>query len=476
MQPQEDSAVMRKNAQRKEKSPGQHERESSHGKSPSLGAVTKMTSSRTTGQGGFSAEGLTRERRFLDRPRIPAHLERLIEAYIEKKTGKLWDDPVVLSRMRAAILAQKREYWKESKKRRISYQTGYQVFAYLAYQLPVFFVQFQHLLFELARQELIGPDLRVFDAGTGPGVVPLAVIDFLKRTGEGSAILFGVDASEENSEAYRFLVPAYAGGDLRIQVESPLCADLRTLSPDQVPEDIDLLVFSNVLNEVRDITPTEKAELLTRYAASLAEHGTIAVIEPADLTNATSLRRITMAATDTGPLGVYAPCAFLWGERCTPDSCWSFIEHPSVQSTRLMRALAQDPEPYRYLNTDIKFSYAVLRKDGLTRCRYRVYPGAPFLRLSKLPLRVNHRVNVVGVVMSGDIGDPKHLVMKFCDGTMGTPVYVVMPRYQRSRATSHLLAAMYGDVLELRQVLVRYNDRYRAYNLLITGASQVLVP
>lgn len=421
----------------------------------------------------FSEGGLTRERRFLDRPRVPANLERLIEAYIEKKTGKRWNDPVVLSRIRAAVIAQKRDYWREGEKRKISYHTGYQVLGYLAYQLPVFFVQFQHLLLELAREGLIRPALRVFDAGTGPGVVPLAVIDFLQRVEGNSATIFGLDASEEHCEAYRFLVPASAGRDPHIHVEPPLCADLRTVSRDRLPGDIDLLVFSNVLNEIREKTPRERAELLITYAGFLADQGTIAVIEPADLSNATALRQTTMAATEHGPLGVYAPCTFLWGERCVPTSCWSFIEHPAVQPTRLMRALAEDPEPYRYLNTDIKFSYALLRKDGLTRCRFKVRPNAPFLRMSKLPFHVDHRVNVVGAVMSGDIGDPQHLVMKFCDGTTATPVYVVMPRYHRGRGTSPLLKATYGDILELRQVLVRYHDRYGAYNLLITRASQV---
>lgn len=455
----------------------------SHGQAKSPGekrrvekVVHAVTSPQSITGRRFHAEGLSRERRFLDRPRIPAHLERLIEAYIEKKTGKRWDDPVVLSRIRAAILAQKREYWREGGRRHINYHTGYQVLGYLAYQLPVYFIQFQHLLAELASQEVIGPDLRVLDAGTGPGVVPLAVIDFIKRAGGDSATIVGIDASKEHGEAYRFLVPQFAGKDSRMHIGIPLCADLKTLSPDELPGDIDLVVFSNVLNEIEKLTPAEKGELLTRYARSLAEHGTIAVLEPADLVNATSLRKIAIAATEKGALGIYAPCTFLWGERCAPDSCWSFTEHPAVHPTRLMRALAQDPEPYRYLNTDIKFSYTLLRKDGLTRCRYRVRPRAPFLRLSNLPFHVGHRVNVVGSVMSGDIGDAGHLVMKLCDGTMGIPVYVVMPRYHRSKATSALPRAGYGDILELHQVLVRYNDRYGAYNLLITGASKVIAP
>ncbi|MDD1672509.1 MAG: 2-hydroxyacyl-CoA dehydratase family protein, partial [Methanomicrobiales archaeon] len=218
---------MKHETQRKHGSPSEREDVSSPRKNSPANAVNEAKPPNRDTQGRFSDGGLTRERRFLDRPRVPANLERLIEAYIEKKTGKRWDDPVVLSRLRAAVIAQKRDYWREGEKRRISYHTGYQVLGYLAYQLPVFFVQFQHLLLELAREGLIKPDLRVFDVGTGPGVVPLAVIDFLRRAGGGSATLFGLDASEEHCEAYRFLVPASAGKNPHIHVEPPLCADLR---------------------------------------------------------------------------------------------------------------------------------------------------------------------------------------------------------------------------------------------------------
>ncbi len=86
------------------------------------------------------------------------------------------------------------------------------------------------------------------------------------------------------------------------------------------------------------------------------------IIEPADLDNSTGLRKTVSHALDQG-MSIYAPCAFIWGSRCRPESCWSFEVKPSIRPPRLMQALAACSESYRYLNTDIKYSYAILKKD-----------------------------------------------------------------------------------------------------------------
>src|SRR5690606_24408560 len=98
-------------------------------------------------------------------------------------------------------------YWKE---KRVSYRKAYQVLGYLAYHAPVYLVQFEHILWQVINQGLAKPRMRILDLGTGPGVVPLAVIDLLGRLGNGSAEVYAVERSEEPLEAYSALVPAAA--------------------------------------------------------------------------------------------------------------------------------------------------------------------------------------------------------------------------------------------------------------------------
>lgn len=77
--------------------------------------------------------GRKRQSAFLEKPRLPGGIERLVESYIEKKTGKPWNDPAVLDRIANAILAQKSRYWKE---RQVSYRKAYHVLGYLVYHAP----------------------------------------------------------------------------------------------------------------------------------------------------------------------------------------------------------------------------------------------------------------------------------------------------------------------------------------------------
>ena len=155
----------------------------------------------------ISDAGRERQIAFFKDPAVPDFIQRLVEAYIERKTTKRWDDPVVLDRMRNAILVQKRKYWRGEQ---VRYQKAYSVLGYLAYQAPVYLVQFEHIFWEIIEQGLAKPHMRVLDLGTGPGVVPLAIIDLLGRVGTGSAEVFAIERSEEHFEAYNAIVPAAA--------------------------------------------------------------------------------------------------------------------------------------------------------------------------------------------------------------------------------------------------------------------------
>ena len=406
---------------------------------------------------------------FLASARVPGKLEDIIEKYIVKKTTRQWDDPVVLEKIRKAIVAQKAEYWKEGENRKISYDKGYSILGYMAYQFPVYFAQFEHILYGLARDGLLKDRMRVLDVGTGPGTASLAIIDFYQRLGRGEADIYSLEKYDENIEAFTYLAMAYAesGG---ASIQKPIKADLAHIVSDNVPENFDLMVFSNVLNELE--TGTErKAEIVMALAKKLAPDGNILIIEPADKVNSMEMRKLTVALMKKG-LGVYSPCSFIWCSSCNPVSCWTFEEKEDIKPTGLMKKIAEE-EPYRFMNTDIKYSYAVLRKDTLSREKYRVPTKARFARLSKLKIHQDKRINVVASVMSGDLGDPKNHVFKICDGTSVKPVYAVIPFYHQEPNNEALKKAKYGDVIEIYNVLVRYNKEYDSYNLLVTRNTKI---
>ena len=222
-----------------------------------------------------SPSGSRRSSRATSRPRPPGR----------------FDDPAILERLRRAIVAQKSGYWKAGDRRQISYRSGYSVLAYLAYQFPVYYFQSCHLLARLAADGLLSREMRVVDLGTGPGVLPLALIT-LGRHVPGSRPRCCRSSPRRST--------ARPAGTWSAALPSPATASASagpspsTPGPSataEIPDGIDLLVLSNLLNELPG-DPAAKAATVMRWASHLSEHGTVLLVEPADLENATGLRAV----------------------------------------------------------------------------------------------------------------------------------------------------------------------------------------
>jgi SAM-dependent methyltransferase len=420
----------------------------------------------------MNAEERKRQDTFFTARSIPDLLAKSIEEYITRKTGKPWDDPVTIERLRRAIVAQKDDYWKPAHKRSLRYTKAYSVIGYLAYHFPVYVMQTEYLLMMLAREGLLKKTMTVLDVGTGPGVVPLAIADFYSRLDDARATVWSLEKSEEHIEAFTYLRNAFVPRGGRVSLKPPVKNDILTIDTTTLPDRIDLLIFSNVLNELPDATIDVRSDIVTRLSERLAPDGSIVIVEPADEENATRMRSLTVELQKKG-LSIYAPCSFIWGSTCTAPRCWSFETAPAIRLPRLMETLAHCEDSYRYVNTDIKYSYAILRRDALKRESYRLSDGSRFLRLSKLHLHIGKRVNAAGIKMSGELGDNRSHVYKLCDGTAKTPVYAMLPSYHITPENDLITSAPYGSILELRNVLVRYNREHDAYNLLVSRNTHI---
>jgi hypothetical protein len=398
---------------------------------------------------------------------LPQALGQAIEQYITKKVGKEWNDPVILERLRKAIVAQKDDYWKPVQKRSLQYTKAYSVLGYLAYHFPVYFMQTEYLLAMLARDGLLKKSMTILDIGTGPGVIPLAIADFWSRLEGAKADVYSVERSEEHIEAFLYLREKFVPKGGRVSVKPPVKADITLSDTLKIPKQADLIVFSNVLNELGDKSPEQRADLVMRYAERLAPDGSILIIEPAEEAVSTQLRVLSLALKKRG-LTVHSPCTYIWGTNCTPDRCWSFVTAPCIRPTKMMETLAACDEPFRYVNTDIKYSYVVIRKDRKTRDTYRVPAGSRVLRLSQIHRHVDKRINLIAAKMSENLGDAKNLMFRLCDGTADTPVFAVVPSFHITPENEAIVSAPYGAILELQGVHVRHNPKHDAYNVLVS--------
>ncbi|WMW22901.1 small ribosomal subunit Rsm22 family protein [Methanolobus mangrovi] len=420
----------------------------------------------------LTADEIKKNERFFKSTAVSRKMERLVEQYIEKKTSKNWDDEIVMEKIRKAIRDQKADYWKEGSSRKISYETGYSTLGYLAYQFPVYFVQFQYLLHDLAKEGMLKNRMKILDVGTGPGTIPLAIIDFYNRLDDRKANIHTIELFDENIEAYNFLVPQYAGIKSNVTIEEPIRADVSKLNVEKLPDNIDLMVFSNVLNEMKDLSMEQKADIVKNMAGKLSPDGSIIIIEPADKVNSTGMRTLTIMLKRMG-IKIYSPCSFIWSGECTLETCWSFEHKRDIEPTRLMLKLAECNEPYRYINTDIKYSYAILRKDKLSRQNLIIPDKAKFARMSKIDMHNQKHINVIGSLMSEDLGDERYKLYRICDGTSKKAVYAVLPTHNLSEDNEVITKAQYGSIIKLFNVLVKYNETNDSYNLLIGKGTTV---
>lgn len=409
---------------------------------------------------------------FLASGRLPGRLEDLIEEYLAAKTGRPIGDGVIFDRLRRAIVAQKSGYWREGRRREISYRAGYSVLAYLAYQFPVYYFQSCHLFGWLAEGGRLRDGMRVVDLGTGPGVVPLALLTLARHLPKFEAEIIPVEPSDEHREACRHLVRGFSRPEDQVRVHPALQVDAADVEVAAIPREIDLLVLSNLLNELPG-DAGQRAEAVLRWTDHLTEGGMALLVEPADLVNSTGLRDVQRELISSG-LHLHHPCRFLWGSSCGPVQCWSFEERPVIRPTRLQDALAAGArDGYRYRNTDIKFSAALLGRERPPRVECRDADRRRFVPLSQLHRHVGQRITCMAALMSNDLGDERMHMLKICDGTARRPVFAVLPSYHETPGNRVLLGTPYGETVVLRDVLVRENPKTRAFNLLVSRVSQV---
>ncbi len=418
-----------------------------------------------------SDENVVRELEALFKnPRLPARVEKLINSYIERSCGKDWHTGERGLLIRENIVKQKEEYWKRAES---SQYPKIRIISYLLYHFPVYFCSFQYMLLELFRGGLPTNKMSILDAGAGPGTITLSTLDFMGKLQEiysrnkidvkMNIRIDSIEKAPENIDCYNELTSFYLSGlkqeNTNITINEPVRSSVEAAP---VPLNIDLMVFSNVLAEM-DAPPKERADIVERLASG-SKNPTMVIIEPADLDNSKALR-VTQHALVTKGFTVYSPCSFIWGLECSVENCWSFQEAGNIRAPDFMEKIANTGEFYRYINTDMKFSFVILRKDGMAKQKYLA--KGKFMRLSNLKKHIGKRINIAVSVMSGNIGDEKTFVYKVCDGTASLPCYAVLPAYHISDNNRMLFEAGYGGIVEIYGTLVRENKALSSYNLLV---------
>ncbi len=391
--------------------------------------------------------------------KIPSRLERIIETYIKEKTGKPVDDPSIRERIKQTILAQKAGYWNKTP--HAKYGKGYDVFAYLAYQAPSYIIQFHYLIKKLDKDGVLPEKLNILDIGTGPGTIPLAVLWHMKEQKRKDVSIDVIEKSDEFIEAFKYIVPTFAS-DISLNLNQIIHDDLSSFVPKTLAS-YTMITCQNVFAELVNYSPLDKMNLLMQYVQFLSDDGLLILVEPAELRHSTELRVLQKELENAG-LFLYGPCVHIQKGICQPEKCWSFVELPRFKPTRLMKLLSGENESFRFMNTDIKFSYSILTKKPRNSLPSKI-PLHNTISLRNLNNHLGSHVTVVATKMSQDIGNHEFAVYYVCDGSGGTKVYLVIPRSLKSKGVLVAQTSEYGEILKISNVRVRWNSREKTFNL-----------
>lgn len=250
--------------------------------------------------------------------------------------------------------------------------------SYLAYYVPVNLSKVQLLLDEL--QSVLpadrGGEFRVLDLGSGPGTGALATLDWCCTTSLLPLDALRVTVVDRSARALALCTEVWeAYGDickiLRIPPLQTLEHNLERSFPPclgtvGMEGGYDLIIVQNLLSELYIGSPdavNRRAAFVEMLLECLAVNGSVMLIEPALRSTSRALHQVRDQLLAQGQCTIYSPCLhdapcpalIKASDWCHEERMW---ETPDW--------IAQVDREVGFIKDALKFSYAILRKDGKT--------------------------------------------------------------------------------------------------------------
>lgn len=295
--------------------------------------------------------------------------------------------------------------------------------SYLMYYLPVNTFKIWKPLIDLHINSCLKRNIKILDIGTGPGSIPLGIIEFYKSLAVSEPnIEFSLDFDLIDSEksflelAKKMIV--MSGNDiplnLTINVEETIYSKVTSQYDHSKLGEFDIITMSNFLTKNEKRNSEYSYNIVSNFKRNLKEDGAIIIIEPADEGNCTVLKLLRNRLINDKKYNLYSPCVGIWEEKDSYNcSCFgmvrSYWEVPEIFNFLKKQGLSKQ------LRQDIPFNYIVLRIDGLKKYEIINNPQH-FTKLSALAECVNNTVNVIAFIRT-TIYKRDEVRLALCDGS-----------------------------------------------------------
>lgn len=342
--------------------------------------------------------------------------------------------------------------------------------AYLLYYLPANVFKIWKPLLDLHIRSVLKPNLKVLDVGTGPGSVPVGIIEFYRSFAHNVKEIdfnlhFTLIEAEQKfldiAEKMILSLRANLPPNLNVTIDAVYCDMVTSNYTNELLDKYDIVTMSNFLTPNEGNNKLEAPGIIRQFKKHIENAGSLIIIEPGEKSSCIALKTLRNKIVSAEGFNLYSPCVGIWEERTTYDcTCFGMV-----------RSFWNIPAIYKYLKNkglnkakriDVPFNYLVLRTDGLIKYQVKtnhIY----YTKLADLSSFIDKIVNVTAIIRSViDHNESRKVTILLCDGSCsfatGNDISIIMT-YQQLLENNIYLPLIAAERITLKKVVVRQHSR-----------------
>ncbi|WP_156897917.1 methyltransferase domain-containing protein [Caloramator sp. ALD01] len=296
---------------------------------------------------------------------------------------------------------------------------------YLWYYLPNNIYKVWAPLIDLATLGELKTNIKILDIGTGPGSLPIGVIELYKVLAEKfgeqkfNIEFFLVDSQKKFLEYANSILNKlkdFLPKNLNIKVYLKLC---EVNSKEILVENLkfDIISMSNFINHFEHNDDFDAFEFLSKLKNNLLYDGSIIIIEPGSKEECRDMKLLRNRLVNEGVYNLFSPCLSIWEERQNINcSCFTSYSMP-IKKPELISFLNEMGLNKNKYKEYVAFNYLVLRTDGLMK--YSVCKNKQSYYTIKEVVEgnfeVGKRYNIKGIVKTKSFKNNSFCI---CDGSV----------------------------------------------------------
>lgn len=297
-------------------------------------------------------------------------------------------------------------------------------YLYLLYYLPCNIYKIWKPFMDLLLRNKMKVKLKVLDIGTGPGSVPIGIIEFFRILSHlFSEFQYSIEFQLVDSQEEFLNIATSILTEIQKDLPGNLKITFKTskinIGTDDTIFDLgvfDIITMSNFLNSNEIGNLYDPLKFLSKIKDNLSKDGSIIIIEPGEQDSCKQLKNLRNEVINNKILNIFSPCIPLWEDKETYlCNCFTTARF-TWNKPYIIKYLHEFGLRKNKYKEHVAFNYVVFRKDN--RKKYKVNRNKlNYTFLRELWETDKERVNIRGIVRFVSLNNNKY-TFSICDGTI----------------------------------------------------------